>query len=129
MLINHCLQVLITNSLPNLLERHSQVIPVNLAIAVLIKYLENFYQLLRWLVLLHLAHHEAAELLEVDLAVAVDVHLADHSLDLRLRRVLPQRTHHSAKLRVGNSAAPVLVEETENFAELLDLLLGQVFCH
>ena len=60
---------------------------------------------------LHLSRHEGQELREVDGAVAVDVDLVDHVLELSLRRVLAERSHHRAELARGDGPIAVLVEE------------------
>ncbi|RNF11225.1 hypothetical protein TcG_09241, partial [Trypanosoma cruzi] len=54
------------------------------------------------------------------------VHLVDHVLQLRLRRVLAQRAHHRAELLRRDGAIAVLVEQREGLLELGDLLVGQL---
>ena len=88
MLFDHGFQVLIADPFPNLPKCDPQIVPIDLPVAVLVKYLEDLYKLLRGLVLLHLPLHEPAELFKVDLAIPIDVHLPYHGLDLCLSRVL-----------------------------------------
>lgn len=55
----------------------------------------------------------------VDLAVAVDVGLANHLVDLLVRQLLAQVGHHVAQLGGRNEAVAVLVEYSERLSDLL----------
>merc|ERR1712146_15172 len=60
-----------------------------------------------------LGHHDLDELLVVDLAVTVNVRLADHLIDLLVRQLLAKVGHDVAQLSSGNEAVAVLVEDTK----------------
>eukprot|EP01084_Bolivina_argentea_P181929 314162_1 len=73
-----------------------------------------------------LGHHHLDELLVVDLAVTVDVGLADHLVDLLVGELLAEVRHDVAELSSGDETVAVLVENAES---LLDLLLGVGVLH
>ena len=73
-----------------------------------------------------LGHHHLDELLVVDLAIAVDVSLADHLVDLLVGELLAEVGHDVTELGGGDEAIAVLVEHLEG---LLDLLLGVGVLH
>merc|ERR550537_1977948 len=73
-----------------------------------------------------LGHHHLHELLVVDLAVAVDISLTDHLVNLLVRELLAEVRHHVAELSGGDEAVAVLVEHLER---LLELLLGVRVLH
>merc|ERR1712146_148976 len=66
-----------------------------------------------------LGHHDLDELLVVDLAVTVNVCLADHLIDLLVRKLLTEVGHDVAKLSCRDEAVAVLVEDAEGLLELL----------
>ena len=66
----------------------------DLAIAVLVEYLEGLFDFLFRVRVFHFTRHHRQELGEVDLAVAVRVDFVDHILQLCLCRILSKRTHH-----------------------------------
>eukprot|EP00968_Pinguiococcus_pyrenoidosus_P015250 scaffold1398_cov259-Pinguiococcus_pyrenoidosus.AAC.7 len=55
-------------------------------------------------------HHHLHELFVVDLAVAVDVCLADHLVDFLVCELLAEVGHDVAELRRGDEAVAILVE-------------------
>merc|ERR1719181_1347302 len=73
-----------------------------------------------------LGHHDLDELLVVDLAVTVNVRLADHLVDLLVGELLAEVGHDVAKLSRRDEAVAVLVEDAEG---LLELLLGVRVLH
>jgi hypothetical protein len=73
--------------------------------------------------------HDGEELGEVDLAVAVLVHLLDHLQQLILRRVQPQLTHHDSQLLSSDAAVPVLVEHFKSLLKLINLVLTKLIFH
>merc|ERR1711924_258558 len=73
-----------------------------------------------------LGHHDLDELLVVDLAVTVNVRLADHLVDLLVGQLLAEVGHDVAELRRRDEAVAVLVEDAEG---LLELLLGVGVLH
>mmetsp|Transcript_54403 Transcript_54403/g.161653 ORF Transcript_54403/g.161653 Transcript_54403/m.161653 type:complete len:210 (+) Transcript_54403:166-795(+) len=73
-----------------------------------------------------LGHHDLDELLVVDLAVTVNVRLADHLVDLLVSQLLAEVGHDVAELSRRDEAVAVLVEDTEG---LLELLLGVGVLH
>merc|ERR1712199_141159 len=73
-----------------------------------------------------LGHHDLDELLVVDLAVTVNVGLAEHLIDLLVGELLAEVGHDVAQLGSGDEAVAVLVEDLEG---LLDLLLGVRVLH
>merc|ERR1719152_309675 len=70
-----------------------------------------------------LGHHDLDELLVVNLAVTVNVSLADHLIDLLVGELLAKVGHDVAELSRRDEAVAILVEDTER---LLELLLGRV---
>jgi hypothetical protein len=64
-------------------------------------------------------HHHPGELVVVDLAVAVEVGLADHLLHLLVRELLAEVDHDVAELGGGDVPVLVLVEHLERLAQLL----------
>ena len=88
MFFDHGFQVLVADTLTDLSKCDPQIVPIDLPVTILVKYLEDLYKLLRGLVLLHLPLHEPAELFKVNLAIPIDVHLPNHGLDLCLSRIL-----------------------------------------
>ena len=77
------------------------------AVVVAVEDLEGLLDLLLRVRVAHLARHHREELGEVDRPVPVRVDLVDHVLQLRLGRVLPQRTHDGAQLFGGDRAVAV----------------------
>jgi hypothetical protein len=65
-------------------------------------------------------------LLKVDLAVPVLVDLLDQGGQLGGRDRRPQRLHRDAELLLVDAAAAIRVELSEDLAQDLDLLLGQL---
>jgi len=57
----------------------------------------------------HLSGHEGDELGEVNLPIAVRIHLVDHLLELRVGGVLTHPLHNDPQLRRGDGAIPILV--------------------
>ena len=55
-------------------------------------------------------------------------HLIDHVLQLSLRGVLTERTHHGSQLLGRDRAITILVEQGEGLLELSNLLLGKLVC-
>merc|ERR1719478_1408185 len=66
-----------------------------------------------------LGHHDLDELLVVDLAVTVNVGLADHLVDLLVGELLAEVGHDVAELSRRDEAVAVLVEDAEGLLELL----------
>ncbi len=58
-------------------------------------------------------HHHLDELLVVDLAVAVNVSLADHLVNLLVGQLLADGGHNMAQLSSGDEAVVVAVEHLE----------------
>merc|ERR1719482_1117653 len=73
-----------------------------------------------------LSHHDLHELLVVDLAVTVNVGLADHLVDLLVGQLLAEVGHDVAQLSRRDEAVAILVEDAEG---LLELLLGVGVLH
>jgi len=71
-------------------------------------------------------HHHLDELLVVDLAITIDISLADHLIDLLVGELLAEVCHDVAELGGGDETIAVLVEDLER---LLDLLLGVGVLH
>jgi hypothetical protein len=78
--------------------------------------------------------HHLNELLIVDLAISIDICLADHfinldmsespqSLDLVIRELLSKICHHVSELGGADKAITILIENTESFPNLLLTLL------
>ena len=61
----------------------------------------------------------------VDLAVAVDINLADHLVHFLVGQLLPDVGHHMAQFGDRNHPGSVAVEDTERLADLL-LLVASV---
>jgi len=73
-----------------------------------------------------LGHHHLDELFVVNLAVTVDIGLADHLVDLLIRELLAEVRHHVAQLGSADEAVAIFVKDAEG---LLDLLLGVRVVH
>ena len=99
-LTEHLGELLVGEFLAEVLEDVAELVAGDEAVLVLVEDAEGLPELV--LVgaagLLHLARQQGEELLEVDGAAAVRVHLVHHPLQLLLRRALPQRPHHRAQL-------------------------------
>jgi hypothetical protein len=95
-------------------------------ISILIEHLERLLDLLLGIRVPHLARHHREELGEVDRPVPVGVDLVDHVLQLRLRRVLAQRTHDGAELLGSYGAVAIWMgtrgEGTEEGEEECELV-------
>ena len=66
-----------------------------------------------------LGGHHGDELFVVDLAIPVNVCLADHLIHLLVSQLLPQVGHHVTQLSGADEAVAVLVEDPEGFSDLL----------
>merc|ERR1719445_840429 len=66
-----------------------------------------------------LGHHHLDELLVIDLAIPVDVCLADHLIDLLICELLPEIGHHVPELGRTDEAVAVAIEDLERFDQLL----------
>nr|ACR33849.1 unknown [Zea mays] len=73
-----------------------------------------------------LGHHDLDELLVVDLAVAVNIGLTDHLVDLLVSQLLAEVGHDMAELSSRDETILVLVEDAKG---LLKLLLGVGVLH
>ena len=62
-----------------------------------------------------LGGHHGDELFVVDLAIPINVCLADHLVHLLVSQFLPQVGHHLSQLRSAYEAIAVLVEHPEGF--------------
>jgi hypothetical protein len=65
-----------------------------------------------------LGHHHLDELLVVDLAIAIDISLTDHLVDLLIGQLLAEVGHDVAELGSGDETILVLVEHPERLLEL-----------
>ena len=70
-----------------------------------------------------LPHHDAEELVNVDLALPRLVRHLDHLLDLLLRDADPELAEHLAQVLTADAAVPVSVHHRERFPQLLSLVL------
>merc|ERR1719163_1861893 len=70
--------------------------------------------------------HDAVELVDVDLAIAVTVGLVDHVLELLIIDGLTELLSHAGEVREGDLVSGVAVEELEH---LLDVLAGVLLSH
>merc|ERR1711924_275685 len=66
-----------------------------------------------------LGHRHLDELLIIDLAIAINVGLADHLIDLFISELLPEVGHHVPQLRSTDESIAIAVENLESFDELL----------
>ncbi|KAF5215955.1 hypothetical protein ECC02_011319 [Trypanosoma cruzi] len=89
-LADHFVHLLVRQLLAEVRHDVAQLGGGDEAVAVLVKHAERLLDLLLRVRVLHLAGHQRQELGEVNGAAAVLVHLVDHVLQLRLRRVLAQ---------------------------------------
>merc|ERR1719160_2254834 len=69
--------------------------------------------------------HDAVELVNIDLTIAIAVSLVDHVLELLLVDVLTELLGNTAQVAQRDLASVVVVEELEGLADLLDLLFGE----
>merc|ERR1719211_160116 len=128
-LADHLINLLICELLPEIGHHVAVLGRTDEAVAVAIKDLECFDQLLLCICILHLPCHQRQELWKIDRAVPVGVDFVDHVLQLSLCGILPKRPHHGAKLLGGDGSVTILVEQGERLLELCDLLLRELICH
>merc|ERR1719182_387101 len=70
--------------------------------------------------------HDAVELVDVDLTIAITVSLVDHVLELLLVDVLTELLGDTAQVAEGDLAGVVVIEQLEH---LLDVLAGVLLTH
>merc|ERR1711881_291563 len=70
--------------------------------------------------------HDAVELVNVDLAIAITVGLVDHVLELLIVDVLTELLSNTGEVAEGDLVGVVIVEQLEH---LLDVLAGVLFAH
>merc|ERR1712072_809381 len=70
--------------------------------------------------------HDAVELVDVDLAIAVTVGLVDHVLELLIIDGLTELLSHASEVAEGDLVGVVVIEELEH---LLDVLAGVLLAH
>merc|ERR1719460_2553787 len=70
--------------------------------------------------------HDAVELVDVDLAIAITVGLVDHVLELLIVDVLTELLSHAGEVAERDLVGVVVIEELEH---LLDVLAGVLLAH
>merc|ERR1719460_1560033 len=70
--------------------------------------------------------HDAVELIDVDLAIAITVSLVDHVLELLIVDVLTELLSNTGEVAEGDLVGVVVVKELEH---LLDVLAGVLLAH
>merc|ERR1719409_2498658 len=70
--------------------------------------------------------HDAVELVNVDLTIAITVGLVDHVLELLIVDVLTELLSHAGEVAEGDLVGVVVIEELEH---LLDILAGVLLAH
>merc|ERR1711988_342504 len=70
--------------------------------------------------------HDAVELVDVDLAIAIAVSLVDHVLELLVIDVLAKLLSNASEVAEGDLVGVVIVEQLEH---LLDVLAGVLLAH
>merc|ERR1712006_5046 len=70
--------------------------------------------------------HDAVELVQVDLAIAIAVSLVDHVLELLVVDVLAKLLSNASEVAEGDLVGGVVVEQLEH---LLDVLAGVLLAH
>merc|ERR1719407_249255 len=70
--------------------------------------------------------HDAVELIDVDLAIAITVSLVDHVLELLIVDVLTELLSNTGEVAEGDLVGVVVVEQLEH---LLDVLAGVLLAH
>ena len=70
-----------------------------------------------------LPHHDAQELVNIDLALPGLVRHPDHLLDLLLRDADPELAEHLAQVLTTNAAITISVHHCKGFPQLLGLVL------
>merc|ERR1712147_391294 len=70
--------------------------------------------------------HDAVELIDVDLAIAITVGLVDHVLELLIVDVLTELLSNTGKVAEGDLVGVVVVEQLEH---LLDVLTSVLLAH
>merc|ERR1719504_396506 len=70
--------------------------------------------------------HDAVELVNVDLTIAITVGLVDHVLELLIVDVLTELLSHAGEVAEGDLVGVVVIEELEH---LLDVLAGVLLAH
>merc|ERR1711988_358390 len=122
-LVDHVLELLIVDGLTELLSHTGEVLEGDLGGAIIVEHLEHLLDILAGVLLAHLAGHHAKELLELDVAVVVDV--GDHLLELLVLDFEAEGTHGGLGLTHIDGTGSVGVKEGERFADLLDLLVAK----
>ena len=61
--------------------------------------------------------------------IAIDIHFADHIVQLLGCGLLTKRVHHHPQLLGRNGPVSVLVKQSEGFLELCCLLVCEMFSH
>merc|ERR1719506_895979 len=128
-LTDHLVNLLICQLLAQVGHDVTQLSSRDKPVAIAVKDLEGFNELLLRVCVLHLTCHERQELREVNGSVTISVDLVDHILELSLGRVLTKGTHDCAQLLGGDGAIAILVEEGEGLLELSNLLFSQLVSH
>merc|ERR1719384_2568704 len=126
---NHFIYLLVGEFFPEIGHDMAQLCRADESIPITIENFEGFDEFLFGVCILHFSSHERQELGEIDRAVSICVHFVYHVLELSLRWILPQGSHHGAELLRGDGAIAILVKEREGLLELCDLLLSQLVSH
>merc|ERR1712086_591895 len=92
-LVDHVLELLVIDSLSELLSRAGEVAEGDLVGGVVIEHGEHLNDVLTGILLAHLAGHHAHEFLELNGAVAVRIDVLDHLLQLLSLDLESEGTH------------------------------------
>merc|ERR1712170_63279 len=66
-----------------------------------------------------LGHHHLNELLVVNLAIAINISLSDHLIDLLVRKLLTEVSHDVSELGSRDESVAILVEHLKGLKDLL----------
>lgn len=75
-------------------------------------------------ILVHVGHDGGDELVKLDVAVAVVIHVGKEAVELVPGGLDAEGTEERGELQVGEAAIGVHVEAVEYVVELLDLIIG-----
>merc|ERR1719498_910197 len=125
-LIDHLLKLLIGHPLTQLLRDALQVLEGNLAGLIIVEEAERLQDFVLRVPVQDLVRHHLQELLVLDGAGAIVIHIRNHFLDLFLLWFEAERAHRDLQLLRINGARAIGIEEVEGLLDLLLLLFSQL---
>jgi len=122
-LINHGLQLVVREFLPELPRHTAQVLQRDSPLLIVIEKLEGLQNLIHRVSLGDALGHDVQKVFVPDVATAVAVVLSHQLQHLGLLDIKSQSPHRDLELMIVNLACSVTVEQIESLLDLLPLLL------